>query len=407
MTPDSTPSYTKPLPRGRRCFTCFRPPGHCYCAFVTRVENRTEVVILQHRRERRHRFNTARLAALALRNSRIVIGNIADLARVDGIAPDAGLLYPGDGAIELNELPAEQSPAQLVVLDGTWHHTKTLLRAIPWLAQLPRYRLAPSAPSRYRIRREPNADALSTVEAIVAALRTLEAETQGLDAVLDAFSQMIDRQIAHPKAELGRRRNEIRYRSVGNIPGIVLNEPERLVVVYGETSPQRSEVIRPCRRPTYWVAERLGTGERFESAVELPTSIDDGVFAHWDLPRSVFDGAPALQDVVAHWREFLRPGDVLAAYCRATADLLPSLGSDRDGCLLLKSIDFTGRRYRSLEETIAEERIETVEAGHAGRAGRRVANAVALVRHLYRIGNEVRRRRQSDEKSPRTLAGGS
>jgi len=374
---------------------------------VPRIENRIPVVILQHRRERRHRFNTARLAALALRNSRIVVDDIANLARVDGIAPGAGLLYPGDDAIELGELSVERRPTQLVVLDGTWHHTKTLLRAIPWLAQLPRYRLAPSAPSRYRIRREPTSEALSTVEAVVSALRALEPGTQGLDAVLDAFSQMIDRQIAHPKAEHGWRRNETRNRSLGNIPGVLLDEPERIVVVYGETLPRRIEGLRRFRRPTYWVAERLGTGERFESAVELESSIDDGVFAHWDLSRSVFDGAPGLQDVTALWQGFLRPGDILAGYCRATADLLPSLGSDRDGCLLLKSIDFTSRRYRSWEEMIAGEGIEAAESHHAGRAGRRVANAAALVRHLHFIGNEVRRRRRAHEKSPRPLAGGS
>jgi len=43
------------------------------------------------------------------------------------------------------------------------------------VTQLSHYRLAPAQPGRYRIRREPQLDYLSTIEAIVAALRILDA----------------------------------------------------------------------------------------------------------------------------------------------------------------------------------------------------------------------------------------
>ncbi len=66
---------------------------------------------------------------------------------------DVGLLYPGPHSELLGELPPHRRPSQLVVLDGTWHQAKTLYRDIPRLHHIPQYRLAPSSPGRYRIRR--------------------------------------------------------------------------------------------------------------------------------------------------------------------------------------------------------------------------------------------------------------
>jgi hypothetical protein len=117
-------------------------------------------------------FNTARIVHLALENSSLLVDHTKNLAARLALKPGAGLLYPGSDSALLSLLPADQRPRQLVVLDGTWHHAKTLLRDIPALHRLPRYKLAPTSPSRYRIRREPSAAYLSTVEATVAALDT-------------------------------------------------------------------------------------------------------------------------------------------------------------------------------------------------------------------------------------------
>src|SRR5262249_26760217 len=134
------------------------------------------------------------------------------------IKPSAGLLYPGPTAKPISDLPADQRPQQLIILDGTWHHAKTLLRDIPGLQELPRYQLAPSSPSRYRIRREPNAMSLSTIEATVAALQILEPETSGFKQLLGVFEKVIDQQLAHPGSANGSRFKQRRRRSLRNFP---------------------------------------------------------------------------------------------------------------------------------------------------------------------------------------------
>src|SRR3954468_16996079 len=137
----------------RRCYVCFRPKETCFCASIPTIDNRTEVLILQHRRERFHPFNTARIIQKALRNSHLLADHTNNLAMQLRLKPRAGLLFPGPTALLVSDLTFEQRPEQLVVLDGTWHQAKTLVRAIPALQSLPRYRLAPTVPSRYRIRR--------------------------------------------------------------------------------------------------------------------------------------------------------------------------------------------------------------------------------------------------------------
>ena len=180
----------------------------------------------------------------ALRNSQLLADQTRNLAQRLGLKPRAGLLYPGPAALLISDLPAEQRPEQLVVLDGTWPNVKTLLSGIPALQTLPRYRLAPSAPSRYRIRREPNATSLSTIEAAVAALRILEPETDGLDRLLRAFDTMVENQLAHPGSASGQRFRERRVRSFSNIPLALQGDLKNIVVAYGEAAAGE----RGCKR---------------------------------------------------------------------------------------------------------------------------------------------------------------
>ncbi|WP_425618277.1 tRNA-uridine aminocarboxypropyltransferase [Anatilimnocola sp. NA78] len=193
----SVPQLDDALARGHRdrCYDCFRPAVDCFCETIPRIANRTEVLILQHRQERFHAFNTARIVRQALQNSVLLIDRTKRLAERMVLRPGAGLLYPGPGA-QMLTAEAIDRPQQLVVLDGTWHHTKTLLRDLPALQALPRYQLQPAEPSRFRIRLEPQATCLSTVEATVAALRLLEPETTGFDQLLAAFDRMVERQLA-------------------------------------------------------------------------------------------------------------------------------------------------------------------------------------------------------------------
>ena len=55
-----------------------------------------------------------------------------------------------------------------MVVDGTWSQAKKVVRENPLLSSLPRYAFQPPAPSEYRIRREPQENYVSTIEALPA-----------------------------------------------------------------------------------------------------------------------------------------------------------------------------------------------------------------------------------------------
>jgi len=109
----------------------------------------------------------------------------------------SALLYPSHDARELTTVPLEERPRHLVILDGTWFHTKKIYDAHTWLHDLPHVRLTPDEPSRYRIRPQPNARYVATLEAIVYALRIIEPQTHGLDGLLRSFSAMVERQATY------------------------------------------------------------------------------------------------------------------------------------------------------------------------------------------------------------------
>lgn len=185
------------------CARCQRPLSLCLCALIPRLASHTRVLLLQHPSERRHPLNTARLAALGLVNAQLEIGEeFRDLACwLEGYEP--WLLFPGPAAIAVDQLPPARAVASnrlLVIPDGTWRKARLLLHANPGLAALPRLALPPGPPSRYRVRKAPAAEALSTVEAVVAALNALEAPAR-FDALLAPFEALIDGQIAAMGAE--------------------------------------------------------------------------------------------------------------------------------------------------------------------------------------------------------------
>jgi DTW domain-containing protein len=185
-----------------------RPQPCCVCGLVQPVDNRTRVVIVQHGRERRHPFGTVRLARVGLRNAEVLVASRDDAGR-NHCPPrettGAVLLFPAPGATRLDRLP--EPPSTLVVLDGTWSTAGKLRRDIPWLQALPCVALVPAEPGRYRIRRTPKpAIQLSTIEAIVAALLTLEPDTPGLAGLIEGFDRMIDQQIALAHLGHGRPR---------------------------------------------------------------------------------------------------------------------------------------------------------------------------------------------------------
>ncbi|MDT3312550.1 DTW domain-containing protein [Pseudomonas sp. rhizo66] len=180
-----------------QCPRCLRPQTHCLCPLIPNLDSRTRVLLLQHPSEVNHALNTARLAALGLRSAELIVGEVFEdlptLLNRPGYR--ARLLFPADDAQPMQAYDESDEPLLLVVPDGTWRKARKMLHLNPLLAALPRVTLAEGGVSRYRLRKAPGPGALSTIEAIVQALQTLEAPAS-FEPLLKPFEALIEGQIA-------------------------------------------------------------------------------------------------------------------------------------------------------------------------------------------------------------------
>jgi len=192
-----------------QCHRCLRPQTRCLCPLIPALASRTRVLLLQHPSEVGHALNTARLAALGLLNAQLHIGEVFEdlpqLLAVPGYR--ACLLFPGEQAVALQPYQPSDTPLLLVVPDGTWRKARKLLHLNPLLAALPKVCIDQAAPSRYRLRKAPGPQALSTVEAIAQSLDRLEAPLS-FKALLRPFDALIDGQISAMGTETFERNHQ-------------------------------------------------------------------------------------------------------------------------------------------------------------------------------------------------------
>ncbi|WP_350569469.1 DTW domain-containing protein [Pseudomonas sp. H26/SER47-MNA-CIBAN-0231] len=189
-----------------QCPRCLRPQTHCLCPLIPHLDSRTRVLVLQHPSEVSHALNTARLAALGLSNAELIVGEVfEDLPKLlNRPGYQARLLFPAEDAQPLQAYAPNDQPMLLVVPDGTWRKARKMLHLNPLLAVLPRVTLTEGGVSRYRLRKAPGPGALSTIEAIVQALETLEAPTT-FAPLLKPFEALIEGQIAAMGEEVFQR----------------------------------------------------------------------------------------------------------------------------------------------------------------------------------------------------------
>lgn len=180
-----------------QCPRCLRPQTHCLCPLIPSLDSRTRVLLLQHPSEVNHALNTARPAALGLTNAELIVGEVfEDLPTLlNRPGYQVRLLFPADDAQPMQACGTSDEPLLLVVPDGTWRKARKMLHLNPLLMALPRVTLAEGGVSRYRLRKAPGPGALSTIEAIVQALQTLEAPAS-FEPLLKPFEALIEGQIA-------------------------------------------------------------------------------------------------------------------------------------------------------------------------------------------------------------------
>jgi hypothetical protein len=383
-----------PKPRAT-CWRCLKPSLLCVCERTPVVANRTRVFVLQHRRERAHAVGTARIARLGLQGVEVceAVGNVPR----PPLAPDAALLYPSPGARSLEELSPREKPSQLVVLDGTWRHARRLFLDNPWLSEMPHVRLTPEQPSRYRIRKQPAEHCVSTLESLVAALGILEPETAGLDGLLASFDSMIDEQQAFMDSPSATPRWQQREPRVSRVlPRDLLEAPERLVVVYGESAPVGEHRGSKCKRRQLvrWSALRPATGDVFDRLIQPEgASPSPGHLEHMGLDPEDFSAAQPMSSVREGWRIFRRTDDLLAAWHPATLKMLTWIDPAPARTLLLRALwsNLTHARPGALADLVEEKGLAIKPAPLPGRSALRLGQAVAVTHELLRTAPRLAR----------------
>ena len=197
------------------CQRCLKPLPLCICDAITPIENRISLLILQHPQEQDRALGTARVTALQLKNTVLKIGlSWPSLSRALGrpVADPSrwAVLYLGSaklsdlgthsdivainrkGEIEDNQRGILKAVEGVVVLDGTWSQAKALWWRNAWLLKCQRVILGPARPSRYgKLRREPRAEGLSTIEAAGMLLSALEKRPEISDTLDATFERML------------------------------------------------------------------------------------------------------------------------------------------------------------------------------------------------------------------------
>ncbi|WP_105189545.1 tRNA-uridine aminocarboxypropyltransferase [Pseudoalteromonas sp. T1lg48] len=178
------------------CSQCHYPPSSCVCPFVTQVNNRIKLWVLQHPHEQKQAKSTTPLLQLGLTNVQLCVGELPeDFTEVRAISKQAcALLYPGPTAepVEHINTPLEH----IIVLDGTWSKVHRLCQQNPWLHELKTLSFDQVPHSRYHIRKANREQSLSTLEASAYCLHHLEGlDTNPLLHLLDGFVTMQTKQM--------------------------------------------------------------------------------------------------------------------------------------------------------------------------------------------------------------------
>ncbi|MBL8922344.1 MAG: DTW domain-containing protein [Myxococcaceae bacterium] len=367
------------------CLRCRRPKRVCWCDAVTPVPSRTRVVFIQHPREFKVPISTCRMAHLSLPNSELHVAVTAvGTPALEALCarPGTALLFPlGDDVVDADTI--DSPPQTLVVVDGTWANARKLVTNCPLLSKLPRLAFRPDAPSRYRIRAEPDDDFVSTIEATAIVLEKLERAPGRFLPILTAFDAMVERQLDYAKGNERRTRHaRLKARNTVRVdPLAELKAAPSLVAVFGEANAWPLDAVdAPAGEAelVQLVAERLDTGARFEAFLRPTRRLAPSVPLHLDLPSSVLETAEPRGAALERWAGFLKPGDVLVGWGRYCRDLLEREGHPCGAFIDVRAqlCQLNAGRPGSVEACAA--RLEVALPEGRGRAARRL-NAVAAV----------------------------
>ena len=174
------------------CYACFRPSKQCVCCLVKPFKAHFNTLILQHPHERKKYYSTAKLLTRAIANARILRGIEFDpnLLEIALTGQKSYLLYPSPQAIDCADVCLDEN-CTVIVVDGTWNEAGKIVFRNEFLKSLPSLTFKQSIQSQYRIRKQPKAGCLSTLESVGHLLK-LNATVTGNEGLLGSYHSLFE-----------------------------------------------------------------------------------------------------------------------------------------------------------------------------------------------------------------------
>ena len=178
------------------CKVCGRALKGCICKYVVPTSNQNHVTILRHFSEAKSIKGTALLLSLSLSNITLLDGEEFNKKDVIKDGMDNYLLFPSENARSISDelYPSEYSSTRkknFIFLDGTWKKAYKILQVNPYLEEINHILLEVHDNSPYSQIRKQKSGGVSTLEAVLLALKTYEDEGK-FTALESSFENFVE-----------------------------------------------------------------------------------------------------------------------------------------------------------------------------------------------------------------------
>jgi DTW domain-containing protein YfiP len=152
------------------------------CAVLPRLDLRTKISLVIHRRELSRSSNTGLLALRALVNCELRVRGkgreTLDLSDLLSAQYRTLLFYPCADAVELDRqlVCQDPRPIQLIVPDGTWRQARKIHSRHRELKDIPRVKISTPNDSTFQLRAQSRLEGMATLQAIASALGIIEGD---------------------------------------------------------------------------------------------------------------------------------------------------------------------------------------------------------------------------------------
>lgn len=286
------------------------------------------------------------------------------------------LLFPGPDAVDPSLL--DEPPTHLIVVDGTWSTAAKVVRRNASLSALPKLGLTPESPGRYRIRKEPDAHGLATIEAVAKVLEALAKKPGAFDGLLVPFDRMVESQLAHAASGKGRMRHGD---SNKRRPVDALREVwEELVVLQaeGNEGPGGFELV-------HLVAVRPSTNEWFERVIKPRHPLAPRTSRHTGLAPEELEAGGDVDEAREAWMRFSADA-TLAGWGMFSPSLLETESFEERQFIDLRALTglVLARKVGGSEKAAEALAVDIPNAPFYGRAALLAASHAAVAKGLVK-----------------------